>query len=435
MAPTVSPVILRSLYRSLWRATKPFTHPSPTAVPYNCLLDRTGIDDHAGWLMKRQETETKATSEHSFSDDEYDQDYEKSSVLVKEIFRRLLREVVNPSLKGTLQMRFPSHLLIDEASNSSDNQDSCGAIRRILRREYRCGTDALASHLYANERQELAFLALRKINAKLAWMDDMLHKAQAASDKKPAALPRVKHVTPIPTKPASNFLQPGTYLIAHPTLTGYFRRTVICILDHCQKAHPGRSTGTYGLIINRPCIKDNRVMTFSEALDPLPDEVYHAFGQRKVRDGGPVHAVLQMLHRPSDSEHDLDIGGHFLPLHPDADKEIENVTIKYKGDIKRASAAVMSGHALASDFSFFVGASTWAIGQLESEIARGYWLPCSAPVSLALDPCNDSSIKAMDEVYVQILAACDRNEALLANLIRYDTQENHPFRKASDEDL
>ena len=30
-----------------------------------------------------------------------------------------------------------------------------------------------------------------------------------------------------------------------------------------------------------------------------------------------------------------------------------------------------------------IGASCWELGQLESEVARGYWLPCGGPPEIA----------------------------------------------------
>jgi putative AlgH/UPF0301 family transcriptional regulator len=429
MSPVASPLILRSLFRSLWRATKPFTRPSPTAIQFNCLLDRTGKEDECVWLGRRGD-EIEAISggiPSQTSTPRVD-----SRVSVKDVFRRLLREVINSDASGTLQMRFPSHFLVGGDRHYDKDKDPCGTLRRILLREYRTGSDAICTELDPNGRQELAFFALRKLNAKLAWLEELQKKAKETekTSGKPPALPSVKDVFLLPTEPAASYLQPGTFLIAHPNLTGYFRRTIICILDHSHAARPGQSTGTYGLIINRPCSTEGNVITLSDALDPLPDDIEDAFGDQNVRDGGPVHAVLQMLHRPSESERELDIKGNFLNVHPFAPANVENIPIKYQGDITTASNAVMSGHAMASDFSFIVGASCWALGQLESEVQRGYWIPCCAPVSLALDPCDDGD---MDELYVQILAACGRHEADLAELIRYDDREDHPFRVASDD--
>ena len=31
-----------------------------------------------------------------------------------------------------------------------------------------------------------------------------------------------------------------------------------------------------------------------------------------------------------------------------------------------------------------MGASTWAPGQLEQEISKGFWIPCSGPPEIAL---------------------------------------------------
>ena len=45
-SPKLPSVVILRLYRNLLRAAKPFTAPSPHARVMNCLISRTGIDDH-----------------------------------------------------------------------------------------------------------------------------------------------------------------------------------------------------------------------------------------------------------------------------------------------------------------------------------------------------------------------------------------------------
>ena len=502
-----------------------------------------------------------------------DDDGKDQNANVQEIFRRLLREIITTShdddddddddSNGDIAAR-PKRILLSQMRFPRQvSYDDCYRMRRILRREFRAAGapfpakaaihstgGAVTANLDPKARQELAFVALRKLNAKLSFVDDLLsttkrHQQQQqqqqqqrddqtshtnTNQEKEMGKEQTKEndlssvstwdgpVVPLPTRPASSYLRPGTFLIAHPNLTGYFRRTVICILHHAEdhkgssahksnnnnnnnktssrhKESPSSSSssssssltpGTYGLIVNRLCNMPNYrddndreddesdvydggddgdgILTFGQALDPLPDDISRAFGNTLVRDGGPVHSALQMLQKyrssdDSNSGKDDDpykIGGVPLDPHPildgdDVNHSIGDISsttaatktkIRYRGDLKNAAAAVISQKLAPDDFAFFVGASAWSVGQLESEIHRGFWLPCAAPVSLAhtvsTPPGDDGGggrglLTAMDEYYLQFLAACGPQEAALANLVRYDHNEGHPFRGPSDD--
>ena len=468
---TSSPLILRSLYRSLWRATKPFTPPAATAVPFQCLLDRTGVEDPKDvWfsnVMGNNHENDKPGSK------------EEERTMVQQAFRRLLKQLIageNATPPTT-------------TTTAKDDDDTTTTrhmvfprdvdpyrLRRLLQREYRGKEDAVSAPLDPKWRQELAFLTLRKLNAKLSFVEDLWHRGSSTSSKgqppeqatteqqsplqsPPLPPPWNEPVIPLPaSSSSSSYLQPGTFLIAHPSLSGYFRRSVICIVHHYDDNDSASlaSRGTYGLMVNRVCVvsssdqQDHPILTFGQALDPLPDDIAQAFGQAVVRDGGPVHSSLQMLHKSSTDDEDVyKIGGQVLEPHPDLDTEnnkssstTTTIVIKYRGDVKHAAAAVISDKLPADDFTFFVGASAWTVGQLESEIRRGFWLPCAAPVTLAQGPTpststptptSSSTLEAMDDFYLQVLAACGPQEAALANLVRHDDNEDHPFRKASDD--
>jgi hypothetical protein len=83
------------------------------------------------------------------------------------------------------------------------------------------------------------------------------------------------------------------------------------------------------------------------------------------------------------------------------------------------------------DISFFVGASTWAPGQLESEIAQGFWIPCRGPPEIALtgicehDTTSKSEIKPLADLWLSMMSACGNDEGRLANLFyHHDWDEN-----------
>lgn len=571
-----SPVILKSLYRSLWRATKPFTPPASTAVSYACLLDRTGLEDPSWFDNIDMDTATSPREQITTTSDGNPQD---AQGVVQGVFRQLLKQVIaatpTAAKDSLLQMRFPRHLQPDDDDQNSTA--TTGNMRQILRREFRNDDDKenatnLSAGLDPSLRMELAFLALRKLNAKLAWMEGLSSssseaESDAASSSLIETMPLVKQ---LPLQPASAYLRPGTFLIAHPNLTGYFRRTVLILLDHqdgrnnninitnknnntddhdddndttknklSKRASP---MGTYGLILNRLCetpmapatgntaetaeatatttdessVSSNLprlfLLTFSQALQPLSSEVTKAFGRHWVRDGGPVHATVQMLHRAgTKDEVARQIGGRVIQYVSNEDKKTDETersvsgsdpsstdestqresdessnkfescdgdtatalaapVIKYQGDLKNAAAVVNTQGFPAEDVTFFLGASSWAIGQLESEVERGFWLPCVAPPHLALEPieqslvaessgagedndgdgddesssCSrnevipgpldvDAMVEAMDDFYIRMLASCGPHEAALTKLVRYDDDETNPHRKPSDD--
>ena len=74
-------------------------------------------------------------------------------------------------------------------------------------------------------------------------------------------------------------------------------------------------------------------------------------------------------------------------------------------------------------FSFVVGASCWEQGQLESEVERGYWIPCKAPPHIAFNGRLSSFIHDGDEkkdgsdVWVSMMSAVSEEDGILAKMI------------------
>ncbi|EED87578.1 predicted protein [Thalassiosira pseudonana CCMP1335] len=286
----------------------------------------------------------------------------------------------------------------------------------------------------------------------------------------------------------TNPLQCGSFLIAHPLMTGYFAKSVILLLDHTEASSKSTSStesqaeseevgsgGTYGLIINRlalqPVSSEKRLdiirqrleekklqqqselnadgatptasksksedatsvnlmrpITLLQAINAsdLPEPVQEAFGDAPVREGGPVNLSLQMIHRKcldvkksrgiggkkqvedvtfTSEEVEVEeattetVGGTLIPSLLDNEDGIDTEAFYFGGDVIRASLDVSEGiedqdgnfthppllylH-FKDDFSFIIGASCWAPGQLEKEIERGCWLPFRGDPSMAL---------------------------------------------------
>lgn len=362
-----NPLLIKRLYRSLLRAAAPFSSPAPNATVLSCLLHRTGIDDGFVWadLPPPKMTETKkerkrlpkTVEEARDLSRAYAQDREEDDMMPPPLpfderrtpshvlFRRLLREVV-AGRDGFRQMQFPSEV-------------DTTRLKKVIRREFR----SKDSHFDDAARQETAFLALRELNRKLRWDEALEKENRILSD---GALGRenggdtleaisernrrqaARNVFPLPIDDPSGYLKAGTYLIAHPLLTGFFHRTVICILDHSESSNSSKTGGTYGLIVNRIAVSQSsgKRQTLNHVLRTLPPELARAFGNCSVREGGPVHMSLQMIHARTPDQPAL--GGTVLSVATPEDETTSTAmdsdrAIYYQGNMMDAADAVLNG--------------------------------------------------------------------------------------------
>jgi len=86
---------------------------------------------------------------------------------------------------------------------------------------------------------------------------------------------------------------------------------------------------------------------------------------------------------------------------------------------------ITSFFVVVDDISFFVGASTWSPGQLASEIAQGYWIPCRGPPDMALDGICEhepttSGNRPLADLWLSMMSACGEDEAKLSHLFHCD---------------
>ena len=95
--------------------------------------------------------------------------------------------------------------------------------------------------------------------------------------------------------------------------------------------------------------------------------------------------------------------------------------IYFQGDCIRAAKAVLEGKFILDKVSFFVGASCWSAGQLETEVERGWWMPCAGPPQMALTgTCNNGKDVEGQDMWLSMMAAIGEEEAKLAYLMRED---------------
>ena len=100
-------------------------------------------------------------------------------------------------------------------------------------------------------------------------------------------------------------------------------------------------------------------------------------------------------------------------------------------------ANILSRWNVIDAFSFIVGASCWEEGQLESEVAKGYWQPCSGNPKLAMGICDyhhgapegegDDSIKPKSYLWLSMMCALNNEEGRLANLLFHKTTDGNGY--------
>ena len=437
------------------------------------------------------------------------------------LFRKLLQDLIGG---GDTQMRFPSHIVAN---------DDAHRLEEMIRREFRApslgqwNADAsgetvaaqnqqpteVSAYFTDTSRREAAFLALRELNKKLIWAESMgMRLGQNRKERDVLKAKRryrrqaAKNVEILPKNSPSSYLRAGTFLVAHPLLSGYFANTVIAILDHMEprvatKSDAGDGVsddgliegdqypsggGTYGVICNRLSFSSipneagsPRPRALREVLRPdcIPPILRRAFGDSIVREGGPVNVSVQMMHMASpELEVELKLGGMVLPmvLSDDRDEQVEEIlsaaadsdsAVYFNSDLIKAAQSVIDEKMERDDFSFFVGASVWTVGQLQREIDHGYWIPVRGPPPMAYSgmcehqeleeeegeedeaQVDDTSGAAIDEetnkkkkaksrpkpdLWLSMLSAVGEHEAELAELVGQEEVGKDPNSKACD---
>lgn len=380
-------LIHRRLYRALLRASKPFCAPSPDAAVLSCLLHRSFIPLEIDESLLQQEDDMETFMPGIYYEDEDDSkgrtgSYPKRSDAHFLLFRRLLHEAfVEPEKDSNVDQN-------DSQPNKrkrakclqwpSEVKDHPLKLQDIIRREFRVPDERTSTEerfsagFTLQARRDCAFLALRRLNEKLAWVDQL-----EEDTLKPCPQQSAKNVTPIKlSDPPSSYLKPGTFLLAHPHLSGYFRRSIIAILQHGnsdskdaskpnskdenddnednekEKEEEGEEDGfgTYGIVINRVSLHEysGKNRTLADVMNILPKELTTAFGGFPVREGGPVHLPsIQMLHAcapPDGGPHRhpclKEIKGTRLPSVVDPSEK----AVYFGGDVLKAAEAVKTEH-------------------------------------------------------------------------------------------
>ena len=326
------------------------------------------------------------------------------------LFRRLLREVVTGT-NGFGKMIFPS-------------QADTTRLKMLIQREFRANNNnettttaaaatAASAHFDDATRQKVAFTALRELSKKLSYCEWLTQNSPEPIPQQSAA-----RVSSLPIHPPASYLRPGVFLVSHPYMhDGYFSKSVICILEHKglgsvlensryststrtstikdgdddddgngdnngdnngedeEKEESDRITRrsarrtsppgqTYGVIVNRVSLQNdtgqNRTLreVFREHM--LPARMADVFGDSVVREGGPVHVALQMIHSlpsmPSEPSAS-DVGGTVIPFIPEGDESPALYSDKatyFQGNMFKTMSQVENGTMGCGEFCFII---------------------------------------------------------------------------------
>ena len=409
--------IIKPLYRNLLRVVKLYSSSEHSNILCS-LLHRSGTDDLIDYSKLRIPPSQKAsksqlsssndlptvtkyeamdlsrsykeiqrsTLEDNDDDDEVDEimddflmsDNHSSSSLPPYhiiLYKQLLREIIGLSRHMHFPSTIESHKQLSN-SNREEPDDISNRLLKVIRREFRDSSSndskQLSSSFTDIVRRQAAFLALRELNKKLTWLESLGFDMNTNTDplekkyiQRRNKIQKARGTSPLRThgQPPKSYLRPGSYLVAHPLLSGYFSRSVIAILDHTDDYNTDPTQmagGTYGLVVNRPSLiggsqnnskqsDSGHGRTLSEVIRPncLPRGLREAFGNNPVREGGPVNLSLQMIYSATSEQEDkLQIGGTILPMiastNPkDTSASHTDRAIYYQGDVIKAAQSVI----------------------------------------------------------------------------------------------
>ena len=250
----------------------------------------------------------------------------------------------------------------------------------IVRTESRAANENIGSA----ERLDAGFAALRKLSS--LWSIYNTQESDEDEDDE-LELDDEEYSTALDSNVSlAPALSSGVLLLAHPMLQGPLHRSVILLLEHNSK-------GTYGVVINH-----RTGHSIQSSVKNLPESIIETFGHSSVAFGGMVRRLTYLHDVPQ-------VGGISIPTCQQplyAGGEISKALTFVKE--ARAACVVASTNSRNSDtpssleshayseendpterFRFFVGCCLWEGGNLEKELASGYWIPVYSKPDVVLD--------------------------------------------------
>lgn len=162
-------------------------------------------------------------------------------------------------------------------------------------------------------------------------------------------------------------------LVAHPQLPGYFRSTVMLVVQNSP-------TNTAAIVLNKLLLSEQR---FSMPLRSVIRLIHvHGIFAHHLKDhplmlGGPIlpsgmERALTLLHRVPNIRGALPVGGDGKP---------GSTSLWINGDLDQLKERVEANEASVNDFVVFCGFAGWGAKQLEGEIRAGTWIVAGTSTS------------------------------------------------------
>ncbi|MGH2922728.1 MAG: YqgE/AlgH family protein [Solirubrobacterales bacterium] len=163
----------------------------------------------------------------------------------------------------------------------------------------------------------------------------------------------------------------GQLLIASPSMSDFFRRAVVLVVEHNEE-------GAFGLVLNRPS-----ETTVGEAVEPLAEAIG---AEHVIHVGGPVQPNAVTA-----------IGEHADPA------EATKLVVGAVGmvDLDRVGALELTR------VRVFAGYTGWGPGQLDSELDAGAWI---------VEPAHPDDPFTEGDLWARVLGRKGGEFALLARM-------------------
>ena len=324
--------------------------------------------------------------------------------------------------------------LFDKDSFLLKPKDDSISLVNLVREE----TRAIKDDVGTADRLDAGFAALRKLSSLWGIYSNRGEDEEEDDDDDDSPSPALDELEAYSLLKSdvklSTALASGVLLVAHPMLQGPLHRSVILLLEHNSK-------GSYGVVINH-----RTGLSVDSTVMNLPENILNVFGNNSVAFGGMVRRLTYLHDVPQ-------VGGISIPTCKKplfAGGEIAKALSFVKearNAAKAASAAATAtntatpvtstGDAVTDDvirtspegsadgytateslievepadrFRFFVGCCLWEGGNLEKELASGYWIPTHsepdvvlelAMVTAVIPDSSDDSDSDMSEDVVQ----------------------------------
>jgi putative AlgH/UPF0301 family transcriptional regulator len=231
---------------------------------------------------------------------------------------------------------------------------------KLIKAEFRKKND-----IPVETKMECAFKGIRKFSSDWGIYEGLV-AGRGAAEAGRAADPPPEGRAPVA---GIDRVFAGCVLAAHPLLHGPLSRAVILVLQH-------DNTGSYGVVINHRSDKP-----LCDVVKNLPHNILNVFSSNPTYYGGPTKRLQSIHNFPN-------MDGDRIPMASMSDdfqlftggvtnNNLEKLSSELAATATATAESDGSAAAYASrdSFHFFTGCCTWNSGEIQRQIAEGYWMP------------------------------------------------------------